>query len=50
MFNYSAILGIDIPNTNFKTIFKYSKGQNGISYQSDDYFMFGFLIDALGQK
>ena len=40
MFNYSATLGIDIPNTALKTIFKYAKGQNGISYQSNDYFMF----------
>jgi len=50
MFNYSATLGVDIPNTNFRTIFKYAKGQNGISYQSNDYYMFGFMIDTFGQK
>jgi hypothetical protein len=48
MFNYSAILGIDIPKTEFKTIFKYSKGENGISYQKNDYLMIGLMIDAFG--
>lgn len=48
MFNYSATLGIDIPKTDFKTIFKYSKGENGISYQTNDYFMIGLMIDSFG--
>jgi hypothetical protein len=50
MFNYSATLGVDIPNTNFRTIFKYVKGQNGISYQSNDYYMFGFMISTFNIK
>jgi hypothetical protein len=50
MFNYSATLGIDIPNTIFRTIFKYAKGQNGISYQSNDYYMFGFMISTFNIK
>ena len=50
MFNYSATLGVDIPNTNFRTIFKYVKGQNGISYQSNDYYMFGFMISTFNLK
>ncbi len=48
MFYYSATLGIDIPKTDFKTIFKYSKGENGISYQTNDYFMIGLMIDSFG--
>ena len=48
MFNYSAVLGVDIPKTAFKTIFKYSKGENGISYQRDDYYIIGLMIDAFG--
>lgn len=46
MFNYSAVLGIDIPKTDFKTIFKYSKGENGITYEKNDYYMIGLMIDA----
>ena len=48
MFNYSAVLGIDIPKTDFKTIFKYSKGENGITYEKNDYYMIGLMIDAFG--
>ena len=50
MFNYTATLGIDIPKTDFKTIFKYTKGENGISYQTTDYFMIGLMIDSFGVK
>ena len=45
MYNYSATLGIDIPKTKFVTIFKYSNGENDISYQSNDYFILGIMID-----
>lgn len=48
MFNYSVIFGLDIPKTDFKTIFKYSKGENGISYQKNDYFIIGLMIDSFG--
>ncbi|MFA9389961.1 MAG: hypothetical protein ACERKD_09145 [Prolixibacteraceae bacterium] len=44
MFNYSAAFGIDIPKTDFKTIFKYSKGENVINYQKNEYFLIGLLI------
>ena len=48
MYNYSLALGIDIPKTDFKTIFKYSKGNNYVTQESNDYFMIGLLIDMLG--
>lgn len=48
MLNYSATFGIDIPKTDFKTIFKYSKGENGISYQTNNYFLIGLMIDSFG--
>ncbi|NVN95848.1 MAG: hypothetical protein HXX18_11250 [Bacteroidetes bacterium] len=50
MFNYSIIFGIDIPKTDFKTIFKYVKGTNGISYEKNDYLMIGFMMDLLSTK
>jgi len=50
MHNYSVILGIDIPKTDFKTIFKYVKGQSGISYEKNDYLMIGLMIDLFATK
>lgn len=44
-YNFSATVGIDIPKTDFKTIFKYTKGNNMVSSQSDDYLMLGLLVD-----
>jgi hypothetical protein len=48
MYNYSATLGIEIPKTEFKTIFKYSYGENGISYKKNNTLMIGFLLDIVG--
>ncbi len=47
-FNYSLTFGIDIPKTDFKTIFKYSKGNNIVTQESNDFLMIGVLIDLLG--
>lgn len=48
MYNYSAVFGIDIPKTDFKTIFKYAKGENGINYKSNQYVMIGVMMDLFG--
>lgn len=50
MYNYSFVLGIDIPKTDFKTIFKYTKGNNFVTQESNDYLMIGLLIDMLGNQ
>lgn len=44
-YNVTATLGIDIPKTDFKTIFKYTNGENGITYMKDDMLMLGFMVD-----
>ncbi|MBW6535927.1 MAG: hypothetical protein K0B11_13040 [Mariniphaga sp.] len=45
--NYSLAVGIDIPKTDFKTIFKYEKGNNFVTQESNNYLMIGLLIDML---
>jgi len=50
MYNVSITLGIDIPNTDFKTIFKYVEGENGITYQKDQQLMIGFMADLFSIK
>ncbi|HNP19218.1 MAG TPA: hypothetical protein PKL31_12335 [Fulvivirga sp.] len=49
-YNISATLGIDIPKTGFKTIFKYLEGENGITYQKDQLLMIGLMADLFSQK
>lgn len=44
-FNYSVVFGIEIPGTGIKTIFKYLRGQNGITYAKDEMLMIGFMAD-----
>ena len=44
-YNISLELGIEIPNTEFKTIFKYINGENGISYQKDELLTIGLMAD-----
>lgn len=48
MANYSATLGIEIPKTELQTIFKYTWGENGVTYKSNDYLMLGFIVDLFG--
>ncbi|WP_243350084.1 hypothetical protein [Parabacteroides sp. FAFU027] len=50
MYNYSLTLGVDIPKTDFKTIFKYTKGNNFVTRESNDYLMIGLLIDLLVKR
>lgn len=45
MYNYSVAFGIDIPKTEFKTVFKYVKGNNEVTQEMNDYLMLGVLID-----
>lgn len=49
MFFYTATIGLEIPNSPIKTIFKYSKGANGINYQTDDQLTIGFMADLFGK-
>lgn len=44
-FNYSVVFGIEIPQTGLKTIFKYLRGENGITYERDEVLMIGFMAD-----
>jgi hypothetical protein len=48
-YNYSLTLGIEIPKTEFKTIFKYTAGENGINYQKDQLFLIGFMADLFSK-
>ncbi len=45
MYNYSITLGVDFPKTDFKTIFKFSKGDNVVSKQSNEFLMIGLMVD-----
>ncbi|MFT4683971.1 MAG: RNA-binding protein YhbY [Flavobacteriales bacterium] len=48
--NYSITFGLEIPKSQLKTIFKYTKGVNGISFEKNDYFIVGLSIDSFGLK
>jgi hypothetical protein len=44
---YSATFGAEIPNTEFKVIAKYSKGENDINFQKNEEWLIGLLYDLV---
>jgi hypothetical protein len=48
-YNYALTLGVDIPNTGIKTIFKYAAGENNITYKKDEIFLIGFMADLFSK-
>ena len=48
--NYTVTFGLEVPKTKMKTMFKYSKGANGVTFQRNDYLIIGFLMDSFGIK
>ncbi len=48
-FNYDIALGVDIPNTEFKTIFKYSNGENDVNYMDGEILQLGLIMNIFEQ-
>jgi hypothetical protein len=48
--NYSVIFGIEVPGTGLKTVFKYVRGENGITYEKDEMLMIGFMADLFNAQ
>ena len=48
--NYSITFGLEVPKTKMKTIFKYTKGVNGVTFEKNEYIVVGLLMDSFGIK
>jgi hypothetical protein len=48
--NYSVIFGIEVPGTGLKTVFKYVRGENSITYEKDEMLMVGFMADLFNAQ
>ncbi|WKD86348.1 hypothetical protein KCTC32516_01723 [Polaribacter huanghezhanensis] len=46
-YNFDAVLGMNVAK-GVKTVFKYTKGNNNITFEKGDYFSIGVLSDILG--
>tara|TARA_R110001632_G_scaffold66891_3_gene157319 strand:- start:7122 stop:8390 length:1269 start_codon:yes stop_codon:yes gene_type:complete len=48
--NYSITFGLEVPKTKMKTIFKYTKGVNGVTFEKNEYIVVGLLMDSFRIK